>query len=194
MRKVLFPALMLLASTTVFAQKAMDGKWGAFAGANVSTSSADHFKWTLRGQAGVLYDYHLNGTWGLQPRLQFAYTECRGKGTQSNALYSQWALSMPVMASCRFDIGSSTSIQLNAGPYLQYAFFGQQRLASSPNKNRSFWHQDFGRKFTWGGQAGVQLNANRVFFDLSVRHSLRKSLPSANGRESTVMLSVGYRF
>jgi len=193
MQKGLVISLLLITTLSASAQYEAD-KWGSFVGVNVSTSSAEQIKWTLRGQVGVLYDYHLDGHWGVQPRLQFAYIEHRGEGTQSNALYSQWALSLPVLASYRCAISTSSSWQFNAGPYLQYAFFGQERWGLSTTKNRSFWHQDFGRKFTWGGQVGIQLNAKRLIFDLNVKHSLRKSLPSANGRETTVMLNAGYRF
>ena len=196
MKFVLAVFMLLPLSSKLSAQ---NGSWGLIAGGNLSTSSESNIGWTAGGQIGALYRYSLAKNWNLQPRLQFAFTESRGKKNtiMEKSVYNQWALSLPVMAEYGMTFGRDWRVGLNAGPYLQYAFFGKYRIPQSSTSGTSFWHSQFGDKFTWGTQVGFLVEWRHLLFSVDYKHSLRSNknhIASDPGKERNIQLGLGYVF
>jgi hypothetical protein len=174
--------------------------WGVFGQANLSSSSTDGIGTRLGGSLGVLYDKELGSNLFLQPRLMVSYMENQAKdGKQNDAFFSQCALTMPVLLSYNIGLGSQTSLRLNAGPYVQYAMFGRERTytinnSGTTSKSLGWWHQDFGKRFTYGLQGGISLEFNKWMGMIDYKYSLRKNLVNSDGHESTVSLGIGYKF
>ena len=196
-KNFLFVALFLLCSVTSYAQS----QWGVFGQANLSGSTADGVGTRVGGSIGVMYDRKLTGNLFLQPRLVASYMENETKKSVTpNEFFSQWSLTLPVLASYKFDLGGANSLCLNAGPYLQYAAFGRDRVykvrmgETQSYPSLGWWHQDFGKHFTYGLQGGVSFVHNKWVGMIDYKYSLRKSLLNMNGHESTFSFGVGYMF
>lgn len=194
-------AVTLMLSSFAHNALAQEGhEWGVMAGVNTTTSSNENIGWGTGGQIGVYYEHALNKDWlSLQPRLQLSFTETRGKGNtaMANALYNQWAVSLPVLLSTKMQLSKDWNIKWNLGPYVQYAAFGQYRIPLSPNQNRAFWHSRFGDKLTWGLQGGIQFEYKQWFTSIDTKYSFRKNnnhQVSAPGKEQCIMFSVGHKF
>lgn len=196
MKYVLAGFMLLPLSSKLSAQ---NERWGVITGGNVSTSSESNIGWTAGGQIGALYRYPLAKNWNLQPRLQFAFTESRGKKNtiMEKSVYNQWALSLPVMAEYGMTFCRDWRVGLNAGPYLQYAFFGKYRIPQSSTSGTSFWHSQFGDKFTWGAQIGFLVEWRHLLFSVDYKHSLRSNknhIASDPGKERSILMGLGYVF
>lgn len=197
LKAILFVALLMLCTATSYAQS----KWGVFGQANLSGSTADGVGTRVGGSLGVMYDRKLFGNLYLQPRLVASYQENETKkGVKPNQFFSQWALTLPVLASYKIDLGSDNSLRLNAGPYLQYATFGRDRVYAQHTGETQghpalgWWHLDFGKHFTYGVQGGVSFTHKKWVGMIDYKYSLRKSVLNMNGHESTFSLGVGYMF
>lgn len=210
MKKIVLFICALLSTVAVNAQ----GHFGVMGGANLSTSSAKDADCRVGGFVGGLYDVQLTRNFYLQPRLVFSYQENQRKAVNTsvtpnsdlgNEFVSQWGLTLPVLASFRFNLSDNTSLRLNAGPYLQYALFGKERTVShyysqegsmpvATLSQKKSWHHDFGDKLTYGTQVGVQFEYMKFFVTADYKHSFRRSILNMDGFENTIQLGLGYRF
>ena len=164
-------------------------RFGLMGGVNVSTSSADYMDQRVGGYIGGLYDIHLKNNFYLQPRLILSYQE----NQRLPEFYSQWNVSIPVLASYRMKMSESTALRLNVGPYIQYAVFGREKPFLNDGA-LGWWHLDFSDKITYGGQVGVQLEYKKFFTTLDYKHSFRRCQLNMDGYENTIQLGIGYRF
>ena len=209
-------SLMLL-TLTVNAQSG----FGLMGGVNSSTSSANDVGWRTGGFIGGLYDIQLNNWFYLQPRLVLSYQENQRevKNTLStpskslgNEFYSQWNVTIPLLASFRMSLSDKSALRLNVGPYIQYAIFGREKNVYYYNAGQTiqsygetsqvpagvsdlkWWHYDFGDKITYGGQVGLQFEHKKFFGTLDYKHSFHRNQLNMNGFENTLQLGIGYKF
>lgn len=183
--RVSLMTLCLMASITSFAQN----RWGIMSGVNLSTSSAKDFGWRTGGYVGGLYDIRLTDSWYIQPQLLFSYeANKREAGALPKFFRSQYALTLPVLASFKVQMSDDFSLRINAGPYVQYAMFGNEQ------KYGEWWHADFGDHFTYGLKGGLAAEYRRWFFSADCKYSLRKSFLNADGHGLTLLLGLGYKF
>lgn len=198
MKKNLF--LFLLLMGVVFSASAQN-RWGVMGGANLSTSSAKDFKWKAGGYIGGLYDIRLSGSWYIQPQLLFLYEENDSKDKASyRAFYSQYALTLPVLASFKINMDDALALRINAGPYLQYALFGRDRRNYSDESGKNiqtglgWWHADFGDRFTYGLKAGLSLEGKHWFGTIDCKYSLKKNFVNYEGHGLSLSAGIGYKF
>lgn len=170
-------------------------------GANLSTSSANDFSWRAGGYIGGIYDVKLCGSWYIQPQLLLSYEENKTKSDAKTELfYSQYAVSLPVLASYNINLSSSLSMRINAGPYIQYTMFGRenQYYSDASGKNtytqKGWWHLDFGDRFTYGLKGCVAFEHNKGIVSFDYKYSFRKSYLNYDGHESCLSLGIGYKF
>lgn len=170
-------------------------------GANLSTTSSEGFKWRLGGYVGGLYDIQLSNSWYIQPQLQFSYEENESKDKASaKAFYSQYALTLPVLASFKVNLSDALALRINAGPYLQYALFGRDRHCYSDESGKNvqgglgWWHADFSDHFTYGLKAGLALEGKHWFGIIDCKYSLKKSFVNYDGHALTLSAGIGYKF
>lgn len=182
-------------------------------GVNLSTPSTEGAQWRVGGFIGGVYDFHVSDCFSLQPRLLLSYQENQRDWKDmlttnvngSKEFYSQWALSLPVLASFHVMNKDDMGLRLNVGPYFQYALGGKEMKpigvystteeAGVPyeiSAKRS-WDYSSDDKFTMGAQLGVQLDYRKLFFTLDYRHSFIRSQLNCNGFENTLQLGIGYR-
>lgn len=199
MKKV-FATLMLLC---VVGSLTAQNRWGVIGGANVSTTSTDNYKWKFGGYVGGLYDIGLSESFYLQPQLIFSYEENEAKNVNTVLGYtpkrSQFALTLPVLASYKIALQDNTSLRIQAGPYLQYALCGQERQgrlvdAGKSSSEMGWWHESFGDHFTYGLKGGVALELNHYLISADCKYSLRKSPLNFDGHGLTVSFGIGYIF
>ena len=185
MKKIVMTLCAFLLALSVNAQKG----FGLMGGVNVSTSSADYMDWRVGGFIGGLYNIQLKNNFYLQPRLVLSYQE----NQRTPEFYSQWNVSIPVLASYRMKMSECTALRLNAGPYVQYAVFGREKPFLNDGA-LGWWHMDFSDKITYGGQVDVQFEYKKFFATLDYKHSFRRSKLNMDGYENTIRLGVGYKF
>lgn len=175
--------------------------FGLMGGVNSSTSSTKDVGWRTGGFIGGYYDISFTDWFSLQPRLILSYQENQYKENlllpsgQSSRFFSQWNITLPVLASFKFQLASETTLRLNAGPYVQYAVFGRDRQQVSPTESRlGWWHHSFKDKLTYGAQIGAQLNYKQFFGTIDYKHSLKRSPLNMDGFENTWQVGIGYKF
>jgi len=197
MKKLLIISILALSAAL---SASAQNRFGIMGGVNMSNTSTEGFSWRTGGYLGGLYDIQLTPSWYVQPQLIFSYEENKSKGNSSlDGFYSQYAVTLPVLASYNIGLGGSTSLRINAGPYLQYAMFGRdyQQMIYDNNKTataKGWWHQDFSDHFTYGVKTGLSLDFNHVFVSADYKYSLRKSMLNADGHGSTFSIGLGYKF
>ena len=163
--------------------------WGIMGGANLSTTTAEGFKWRAGGYVGGLYDVQLSESWYVQPQLLFSYEENKSKNvSKTDVFFSQYALTLPVLASFRVRLSDAFFMRVNAGPYVQYALFGNQQ------EYGEWWHADFGDHFTYGLKGGLALESKHWFGTIDCKYSLKKSFVNYDGHGLTFSAGIGYKF
>lgn len=184
--KLLF--LMSLFMIVVFSAAAQN-RWGVVGGVNLSTTSAKGFKWRTGGYVGGLYDIRLSESWYIQPQLILTYEENDSKDkTKVDTFFSQYALTLPVLASFKVKLSDAFSMRINAGPYVQYAMFGCQQ------KYGEWWHLDFGNHFTYGLKGGVSVEHKHWFVSMDCKYSLKTNFVNYGGHGLTLSAGIGYKF
>ncbi|MBQ8988649.1 MAG: PorT family protein [Prevotella sp.] len=190
--------------------------FGLMGGVNTSTSSADDAKPRVGAFIGGLYDFRMNDWFYLQPRLILSYQENQREWNNTlaaphvkidNEFYSQWNLSLPVLASFRFKLSDDMGLRLNVGPYIQYALGGKEQKPifynsldpTIPNvparmSEKGNWDLVTGDKITYGGQIGLQYDYKNWFATLDYKRSFHRSILNMDGFENTLQLGIGYKF
>lgn len=170
-------------------------------GINLSTTSAGEFGWRAGGYIGGLYDIRLSESWYIQPQLLYSYEENQTKGKSPvDIFYSQHALTLPVLASVKLPLNKALALRVSAGPYIQYALFGRNKMAYSNAEGESvgnklgWWHADFGDRFTYGLKGGLSLEGNHWFGVIDCKYSLKKSWLNYEGHGLTLSAGIGYKF
>lgn len=191
-------------------------KFGVMGGANLSAPSTENAQWRLGGFIGGMYDIRMNNWFYLQPRLTFSYQENQRdwknslteNGFGNKEFYSQWALSLPILASFQVMKCENKSLRLNVGPYFQYALGGKEIkpsyayvLPGTPDTGiphgmspKRSWDYSSDDKFTMGAQIGAQFDYKKMFFTFDYKHSFIRSQLNCNGFENTFQFGVGYKF
>ncbi len=193
-------------------------QWSVMAGASANSSTEDVFKTKAGFHVGVGYDLPVKGNFTVQPRLLFSYSqqevESRYYSSNYNSSqaspsgyslpgykYDKFSLTLPVLATYRFDLGHSWGARVNAGPYLQYDMFGHERQAVSNAQgevsysDNGWWHQPTGDRFSWGLMGGVAIERGKWSVEVSHKYSFSKnSLYFDMGHEKAWMVGVGYKF
>ena len=159
----------------------------------------------------------MNDWFSLQPRLLLTYQENQRewKGVSisnenggNKEFYSQWAISLPILASFRVMKTDNMGLRLNVGPYFQYALGGKEIkpsyayvLPGTPDTGiphgmspKRSWDYSSDDKFTMGAQIGAQFDYKKMFFTFDYKHSFIRSQLNCNGFENTFQLGVGYKF
>ncbi len=181
--------LLVFFSLLVAFPLAAQNRWGIMGGANFSTTSAEGFKWRAGGYIGSLYDIRLNDSWYIQPQLLFTYEENDSKDkTKVDAFFSQYALTLPVLASFKVRLNDAFSGRINAGPYVQYAMFGCQQ------EYGEWWHLDFGDHFTYGLKGGMAVEHRHWIVSLDCKYSLKENFVNYGGHGLSLSAGVGYKF
>ncbi|MBQ6379446.1 MAG: outer membrane beta-barrel protein [Prevotella sp.] len=120
----------------------------------------------------------------------------------SKEFYSQWNISLPILASFRVMKVDDMGLRLNVGPYFQYALGGKERKpyysygSGTPTgiDSKRSWDYSSDDKFTMGAQIGAQLDYKKMFFTLDYMHSFIRSQLNCNGFENTFQFGIGYKF
>ncbi len=180
--------LMIVVALMAMNVSAQNG-FGLMAGVNSSTSSTKDVGWSTGGFVGALYDIQLSGNLFLQPRLVLSYQENESK--DKTWWYSQWAATLPVLASWHIGLSDKMGLNLNAGPYLRYAAFGRDRYQGGA---LGWWHGSMGERLHVGVQAGAQVTFGKCFATFDFKHALKRSFLNVGGFENTVQVGVGYKF
>lgn len=207
MKKLIVIVCAVMSAMTMNAQSG----FGLMGGANLSAPSTDGAQWRMGGFIGGMYDIQLNNWFFVQPRLLLSYQENQREwkdmllttGTSGNKeFYSQWNISLPILASFRVMKVDDMGLRLNVGPYFQYALGGKERkpyylygsgMPAGIDSKRS-WDYGSDDKFTMGAQIGAQLDYKKMFFTLDYKHSFTRSQLNCNGFENTLQFGVGYKF
>ena len=209
MKKVIVMICAMMSFMTMNAQSGLS----LTGGVNLSTPSTEGAQWRVGGFIGGVYDFHVSDCFSLQPRLLLSYQENQRDWKDmlttnvngSKEFYSQWALSLPVLASFHVMNKDDMGLRLNVGPYFQYALGGKEMkpigvystieetgVPYEISAKRS-WDYSSDDKFTMGAQLGVQFDYRKLFFTLDYRHSFIRSQLNCNGFENTLQLGIGYR-
>ena len=212
MKKLILIVCAVMSAMAMNAQN----KFGVMGGANLSAPSTENAQWRLGGFIGGMYDICMNNWFYLQPRLTFSYQENQRdwknslteNGFGNKEFYSQWALSLPILASFQVMKCENKSLRLNVGPYFQYALGGKEQKpyysynpqgASDGGQptgvtSKHSWDYSSDDKFTMGAQIGAQFDYKKMFFTFDYKHSFIRSQLNCNGFENTFQLGVGYKF
>lgn len=212
MKKLILIVCAVMSAMAMNAQN----KFGVMGGANLSAPSTENAQWRLGGFIGGMYDICMNNWFCLQPRLTFSYQENQRdwknslteNGFGNKEFYSQWALSLPILASFQVMKCENKSLRLNVGPYFQYALGGKEikpsyayALPGTPDTGiphgmspKRSWDYSSDDKFTMGAQIGAQFDYKKMFFTFDYKHSFIRSQLNCNGFENTFQLGVGYKF
>ena len=200
MKRIVMLASAMLVTVMMNAQSG----FGLLGGVNFSTSSTPDAQWRVGGYFGGLYDFQLTKDFYLQPRLLFSYQENQQpqfltSSVTGNDFFSQWNVSLPVLASFRLRLSNTVGLRLNAGPYVQYAAFGRNKQSvihgdGSHGTELGWWHSDFSDKLTYGGMAGIQIERGKWFGTFDYKHSFRRNSLNFGGFENTLQLGFGYKF
>lgn len=212
MKKLILIVCAVMSAMAMNAQN----KFGVMGGANLSAPSTENAQWRLGGFIGGMYDICMNNWFYLQPRLTFSYQENQRdwknslteNGFGNKEFYSQWALSLPILASFQVMKCENKSLRLNVGPYFQYALGGKEIkpsyayvLPGTPDTGiphgmspKRSWDYSSDDKFTMGAQIGAQFDYKKMFFTFDYKHSFIRSQLNCNGFENTFQFGVGYKF
>ena len=149
----------------------------------------------IGGNVGAYFDTKLVGGWHFQPRLQFGYEEAEyKKSAKTDAFFSQWNVTLPVLLSYRFALSPSTALRVNIGPYGQYALFGRERQQFTDGSRLGWWHGSFSRRFNYGLQIGAAFECNpHLQLLLDGRLSFKRSMLQMDGKQRALIVGLGYR-
>ncbi|MBE6256424.1 MAG: porin family protein [Prevotella sp.] len=212
MKKLILIVCAVMSAMTMNAQSG----FGLMGGANLSAPSGDGAQWRMGGFIGGMYNYQMNDWFSLQPSLLLSYQENQrdwkdkltSNGFGNKEFYSQWAISLPILASFRVMKADNMGLRLNVGPYFQYALGGKEIkpsyayvLPGTPDTGiphgmspKRSWDYSSDDKFTMGAQIGAQFDYKKMFFTFDYKHSFIRSQLNCNGFENTFQLGVGYKF
>lgn len=137
MKKISLLALILAASTIVFAQSP---KFGLKAGVNISNIdwkvANTNFDNRIGFHVGMLAHLHLSPQWGLQPEVQYSTEGVKQSVTSGEYTWKTDYINIPVMLQYMFDNG----FRLEAGPQLGL-------MVSNDNNNDIFKSTNVGLGF-----------------------------------------------
>lgn len=172
---------------------------GVFGNLSLSTSSSSGAQTKAGGGFGMLYDINVAENLSVQPRLMLSYQEYERKqasmrqGLYQSPYYSQWNVTVPVLASYKFRLSDALNLRIGAGPYIQYAAFGRNKTLTTGGEKLGWWHESFGQHLSFGLQGGLELDYGRWFLLVDGSHSLVKRKITLDGHATTTSLSIGYR-
>lgn len=190
----------MIIAVALFATNAVAQEgFGLMGGVNFSSSSTKGMAWKPGGFVGGLYDVCLSEGLYFQPRLVLSYQENENK--EKTRYYSQWAVTVPLLASFQFNISENATVRLNVGPYIRYAAFGRYKYWTIGTDGKTvnegglgWWHGSFGDRTHVGLQAGIQATFGRWFATADYMHSFKRMEVNVGGFENTVLLGVGVKF
>jgi hypothetical protein len=196
--------LFLISMLSVFTLLPMSAqnRWGVMGGMGYSSTSAKDINGKLGGYVGGLYDIELNKSWYVQPQLLASYEANEAKNANTmgyKSFISRYSLTLPVLASYKFNLSDDWSMRINAGPYAQYALFGRDRRATVDGKGNTssemgWWHGSFGDRFTYGLKGGLSVEQSHFVLSVDCKYSLKKSALDFDGHGLTLSVGVGYKF
>lgn len=190
-------------------EKAESGvRFGIRAGLNLSTLSLveDNHTYTTDSRAawhvGAIVDIPLMQSLYVQSGLYFMNKG--GKETEEEdykVTYSPMYLEIPVLASYRYDFGSTAQLQINVGPYFAYGVGGKVKMEhDGEEESDDFFHEDSAKKFDCGLQfgAGVTFASHYYLgfaYDLGLSN-IAKNSGDSDGKikNRSWMISLGYTF
>lgn len=153
-----------------------------------------------------MHDVELSKAWSFQPRLYVSYEHFKNRAWELPAWgalqpsYSQWNITLPLLASLKLNPGDQLVMRLNAGPYLQYAIGGRTETSYTNEENvhigiSESWHQSFGKHFSYGIYTGISGEKGHWMVNFDFKYSLRSSTLSPFAKhEASLSAGVGYKF
>ena len=190
-------------------EKAESGvRFGIRAGLNLSTLSLveDNHTYTTDSRAawhvGAIVDIPLMQSLYVQSGLYFMNKG--GKETEEEdykVTYSPMYLEIPVLASYRYDFGSTAQLQIHVGPYFAYGVGGKVKMEhDGEEESDDFFHENSAKKFDCGLQFGAGVTFASHYY-LGFAYDLGLSNISKNSGDSdgkiknrSWMISLGYTF
>ncbi|MCF6332582.1 MAG: PorT family protein [Draconibacterium sp.] len=191
MKKVLIPILLLILTTSIFAQPTFD--LGLKAGINNSKIDFNKSNYTSETIVKSHFGAFGRAGWGrifVQPE---AYFSAKG-GDLSENLYQKItsfnynAVDVPVLLGVKIIKGNSFDFHAVAGPVFSF-------LTSKKVKGDELLTQEFYKNNYYGFQYGLGIDVWFLTLDARMEHGSSNlySYPSFDGKNSTFMISVGFK-
>ena len=122
-------------------------------------------------KVGVGMEYAFNGTWALQPSLNFVSKGCKDEEEGVGKLtMNQLYLELPVMMAARLDLTETSNLVIAVGPYVAYGVGGKTSADIVEKKYPTMTgYETFGGKYkldTFGDLADGKMGNKR--FDAGV--------------------------
>ena len=227
MKKLLLAAVCAVFTLTASAQRASSTSssffstekadegvtFGIRAGVNFANLSGDDIDLDSRTSfhVGVIADIPLMQSLYIQTGLYFqskgAKSECNedygGYDVKVEETYSPMYLSIPVLASYRYNFSDALQLQVNFGPYFAYGIAGKYKVEASAagesaEDETKLFDSDEGdwNAFDCGLQVGAGLTfAKHYYLGFTYDFGLTKVVDDdANPKNSNWMISLGYNF
>ncbi len=194
-------------------EKADEGvRFGVRAGLNFANLSGDNLDLDSRTSfhVGVIADIPLMQSLYIQTGLYFQskgakneYTmEYNGYDAKIEDTYSPMYLSIPVLASYRYNFSDALQLQVNFGPYFAYGIAGKHKIEASvagqsADADEKLFDSDEGdwNAFDCGLQVGAGLTfAKHYYLGFTYDFGLTEVAEDSDVTNSNWMISLGYNF
>ena len=192
MRRYFSILLLLLVCLASYSQERL----GIFGGVNFSTSSQGGTDIAAGMSIGTLYDVRLHKSWFVQPRLMASYQQNTSGSTWGDEKdkMSQWCVTAAVLPSYKWSLGKACTVQMGAGPYLQYIALGKSLSHFQSFTMDDEWSFKTDKEqFTCGLAVSIAFGYRRWFLMADIRHSFQKRNINWRGHELTANISIGVR-
>lgn len=203
MRKILFSAVFILATTVMMAQehKVVISPTVGYGGSlwlwGTEYNNINHSGKTYK--VGIDVEIPFSKIWSLQTGLNYyslhsdLNTYYFLDGSSSSRLYiHQNYLDLPILASARIGLNSWLNIQLLLGPYVAYGIGGKGHSKILNDKVSTFG--DLGiRRLDAGFKFGANVEAKRFVLGFESRFGLRELVPDMNVYNAAFYVTLGYR-
>lgn len=203
MKKIIF---ILIALTSCIAVNSQN-KFTIYGGANIShkydgMNNYCNYKWGNGAFIGLGYERLFGEKWGINPRLEYSYTDNGVSGgiyEFHNVVYnsSEWLgahnLSIPVLANFRVRLNDNLKLRIGVGPYIQAAIAGREMHGTNVNQKWSISPLDFKSRFAVGGSDEIALEIND-HFSYMVGYRFGGLKDSRLNKIGSVTFGFGYTF
>lgn len=159
------------------------------------------FKWGGGAILGGGYELNFSEHWSFTPGIELTYTDNgayynkTGQPAYSNGDYikdvwaSSWSVNLPLTAGFRFPITNKVGFKIDAGSYLEEAFYVKQFFNVGTNSNpileKKKVSPNFGRDFQFGFIGGVSVETGK-----HLSYFFQTRYPFLDKRWSTSNLSL----
>lgn len=189
MKKLFLLAVMAIMTLTASAEDIEQGfRMGVKAQVGMTGIGEDGTKMSLGYGVGWIAEYNVSSNFFVQSGIGIDNIGYKMDGIDGNL--NGYYLNVPINAGYRFNLGESSKLFLQAGPYLGYGIAGTKIEWVEGGDSNYF---DLAKKFDFGLGARVGVEMSKIQVSVGTNYGVLKVF-DGGGHNFSVNLGVAYMF